>query len=191
MKAFQILVAIGGILLFVGIGLVIYAVSPGSISETATIPSGSDWYVFYEFNLLAGGRIQATITERAGGVVDVYVYTRSQYASYQTGSYPANLFQTSGTTSSVDVTLPETGTYFLVVEHGTGYEGASQEVQVTATINGVDPGFLVGGIVVVALGAILTAVGVAKRRKAMGAAPPMAPPPSDVVMYEQPKPPGP
>jgi len=197
MKAFQVLIIVGGILLSIGLTLTVSAIRPGSTTQTITIPAGAEWYAYYAFSVLFSGSVSGEFQVLSSGSVNAYVMTQAQYDGFsQTGSGPS-AFATSGSSGTFSVNLPSGGKYFLVFTHGAGWEGVAQDVRTTLQVNGIEPTFFVGGIVSFLIGVALVAVGLRKKRQAAAARPPEFPAqPKGVVLYgppspeEPPKPPG-
>jgi len=197
MKAFKVLVIVGGILLSIGLILTLSAIGPGSTTRTLTIPAGAEWYFYYEFSLLFGGSVSGEFRVLSSGSVNLYVMTQAQYDGFsQTGGGPS-VFTTGGSSGTFSVNLPSGGKHFLVFTHGGGWEGVSQDVRTTFQVNGIEPTFFVGGIALILPGVALFALGLRKKRQAAAARPPESPQqPTGVVLYgprppeEPPKPPG-
>lgn len=188
MRAFKVLMVLGGILLSIGLILTANAILPGRTTETITIPAGGGWYAYYEFELLFSGSMSVEFQVLSGGTVKVYVMTQAQYDGFsQTGGGPS-AFMTNGSSGTFSVSLPSGGRYFLVFAHGAGWEGMAQEVRTTLRVDGITPTSFVAGIVLSLLGIALLALGFRKKRQAT-AVPPLGqpPPPAGVVMYEPPE----
>ena len=82
LKAFRVLLIIGGVLGLAGISLVASSFG-SSASSTTSIPAGSIWYMYYEFDVLGPGSLRGDYQETTGGALDLYVLTEAQYQSYR------------------------------------------------------------------------------------------------------------
>ncbi len=165
LKAFRILFIIGGVLGLAGISLVASSFG-SSASSTTSIPAGSIWYMYYEFNVLGPGNLRGDYQETTGGALDLYVLTEVQYQSYRSGTNIGSLWSLgSSSAGTIDVVLPDSGKYFLVADHGTSYEGVRQVVRFSLHLTGIDPTTFAAGIGLLGTGMVVAALGVLKRRK--------------------------
>lgn len=185
MKRFKVLVVVGGVLLIVGILIALGSPANGSKDSTFTIPNGAGYYYQYTFSgTFAGEQIDFSYAVQSSGTVDVYVLNAAQYSSYAydltvTSSLYANPGTVSGTGS---VAVPESGTYYLVINHGSGFASSSQDGQMSIRTSGLNVPLLAAGIVLAAAGIVLLALGYRLRTKAL-APPPGYLPPSQVLMF--------
>lgn len=180
MKSFQAILVLAGILFIIGI-YVIYPPLPVSDNIAANIPAGNYYYRVI-FSMVKANRISGTFSTAAGTTVNVYIFTASQFDAYKAGQTTTNLFQTTASTGSYSTTISTPGTYYLVLEHATNNN--AQDVQITYLLDGWSPIFLGSGIGLIAVGIVLGYVGSRQRRRQE--APRQA---TDVVMFDQPKPP--
>jgi hypothetical protein len=164
MRAWQILIGVGAIVLLIGIGVAAGSANPLTAAETLEIRAGAEWYVFYEFNVL-GGRLEASFTESQSQAVDVFLYGEAEYTAYVAGSYPTNVYSATASAGTIDVTLPRGGRYYLVFEHGPGLDGTAQTITTSIKVSGIDPTPLGIGLVVLAIGALLLAFGYRSKRR--------------------------
>ncbi len=106
LKAFRVLLIIGGVLGLAGISLVASSFG-SSASSTTSIPAGSIWYMYYEFDVLGPGSLRGDYQETTGGALDLYVLTEAQYQSYRTGTNMGSLWSLgSSNAGTIDVVLP-------------------------------------------------------------------------------------
>ena len=165
LKAFRLLLIIGGVLGLAGISLVASSLG-SSASSTTSIPAGSIWYMYYEFNVLGPGNLRGDYQETTGGALDLYVLTEAQYESYRAGTNIGSLWSLgSSSAGTIDVGLPGSGKYFLVADHGTSYEGVRQVVRFSLHLAGIDPTTFAAGIGLLGAGMVVAALGVLKRRR--------------------------
>jgi len=115
--------------------------------------------------------------------------TPEQFDAYATTGETDAVYSVTGNSGSFDVSLDTTKGY-LVFEHGADWMPVSQDVTLTYTIHGTLVTYLVGGIAVLAIGAVLIVYGVRLGKKEAAMAPPQQQPTSDVMMFDQQKPPG-
>lgn len=154
----------GGVLFLTGQGVLASAFLQGAQGATASIPAGPAWYYVYRIDVLGPGRLAGTFEDVGGRVVDVQVFAERQYRSYEFIGLGYSLFSTRGSAGSFTVDLPGTGTYYLVFDHGAGFEGASQDVRVSYRLLGVEPDFLLAGAAFAAAGIGAVALGLRRPR---------------------------
>src|SRR5207249_11922844 len=66
--------------------------------------------------------------------------TQEQYDYYRTGANFGSLWSLgSSRGGTIDVSLPGSGRYFLVAQHGTSYEETAQVVRLTVHLSGDQP----------------------------------------------------
>ena len=165
LKAFRVLLIIGGVLGLAGISLVASSFG-SSTSSTTSIPAGSIWYMYYECNALGPGNLRGDYQETTGGALDLYVLTEAQYESYRAGTNIGSLWSLgSSNAGTIDVLLPGSGKYFLVADHGTSYEGVRQVVRFSLHLAGINPTTFAAGIGLLGAGMVVAALGVLRRRK--------------------------
>lgn len=165
LKAFRVLLIIGGVLGLAGISLVASSFG-SSTSSTTSIPAGSIWYMYYEFNVLGPGNLRGDYQETTGGALDLYVLTEAQYESYRAGTNIGSLWSLgSSNAGTIDVLLPGSGKYFLVADHGTSYEGVRQVVRFSLHLAGINPTTFAAGIGLLGAGMVVAALGILRRRK--------------------------
>ena len=178
MKAFQAILIFSGILIIAGI-YVIYPPLPVSNNLSANIPAGN-YYYRITFNILKADHISGTFSTTDGSL-NVYVFTSTQFASYQSsGQTSSNLYQLLGVSNgpfAANVESP--GNYYVVFEHVAG-STSSENVQISYVLDGWNPIFILGGIVLIAIGVALGFFG--RMRRSKTEAPRKA---TDVVMFDQ------
>lgn len=187
MKAWQLLLAVGAVVISVGITSTASAVLPGTLRNAGTIPAGADWYIYFELDLFLDGSVHVEYAETTGRTIDTFVYDRFQYNAYATGGFASSIRSVPNSArGSFDVSLPGSGKYFVVFDHGSGFEGVEQRIQATITISGIRPIPFAGGAVLLAIGAILELIASWRKQNPAPARPSI--PPREVVMFEEPKP---
>ena len=183
MRAFRALISLGGLLVIIGIYLVIPATAVSS-NETDTIPAGN-YFFRITFSIQKAGQISGSYSETSGTPITLYLFNGPQLAAYKAGDDSSRMFVTSGSTGSYSASVFSPGDYYLVLEHGAAYSTQAQNVQLSWTLEGMNPVWLALGISVLVIGVVLSSLGYLKRRGAL-------PPPSatDVIMFDRPKPEG-
>src|SRR5438093_13117026 len=88
------------------------------------------------------------------------------------------MFVTSGSTGSYSASVFSPGDYYLVLEHGAAYSSQAQNVQLSWTLEGMNPDWLALGISVVVIGVVLCSLGYLKRCGAL-----LPPSPTYVIMF--------
>lgn len=178
------LIVIGGIVLVIGVASLALGYLPSTETDTTTIPSGPNWYVAFDFPIVGGGYLSGNFQELAGGNVNVYVFTDAQYRDYDAGAYSGALFTTSGSSGQLNVALPGSDMFHLVVEHAAGYQAFQQDVRVTRAITRIGPVPLGVGLVATAIGMALVGFGLHRRNREDRVARGMVPlAPANVVFY--------
>lgn len=183
MRAFRALISLGGILVIIGIYLVLPAAAVSN-TETDTIPAGN-YFFRITFSVQKAGQISGTFSETSGNSVTLFVFNGAQLDAYRTGVNSGWMFTASGSSGSYSASIFSPGNYYLVLQHGSAYAAQSQSVQLTWTLDGMNPVWLGIGVSVLIVGVALSSLGYLKRRGAL-------PPPSatDVIMFDKPNPEG-
>jgi len=181
-RAFRALISLGGLLVIIGIYLVIPATAVSS-NETDTIPAGN-YFFRITFSIQKAGQISGSYSETSGNPITLYLFNGPQLAAYKAGDDSSRMFVTSGSTGSFAASVFSPGDYYLVLEHGAAYSSQAQNVQLSWTLEGMNPVWLALGISVLVIGVVLSSLGYLRR----GALPP--PSATDVIMFDRPKPEG-
>lgn len=182
MRPFRILIAVGGILLIVGIYLVIPANSVSG-NQTANIPPGAAYYYHIGFNVVKGGRISGTFSNINLTSLQLFIFNDQQYSTYQSGGSPDNMFTTTGASGSFSASIQTPGNYYLILQHTASMTNSGLIVQVSWLIDGSNITLLGAGLAVLAAAVAMIIVGYRK----MGKSQP-APAAADVIRFDQPKP---
>jgi hypothetical protein len=189
MKKGRILTAVGLVILVVGIYFTAGAVLPADESFDLTIPAG-DYYYYISYGGLIGGSLEVDYIV-ADGAVTIYVFDSEQFTEYEsTGDTDGNLYTTSGDSGSFTFVMPDSGTYYIVIDHGFLSGILSQDVMWSTTINGVAIVGTVIGLVLVVAGIAIAIIGLRMKDREVAATP--APPQTGVTFFQgqQQKPPG-
>lgn len=181
MRAFRLLISLGGILLIVGVYLVL---PPSSVSgsQNASIPSGANYFYRIGFDVYKAGRISGTFSETNGSGITLYIFTQDQYAAFKAGQSTNNLFTAVGSTGSFSASVAYPGTYYITMQHGSAFTGQTQNVQVSWLLDGSNPTILGIGFTVLAAAVVMIVIGYRKMARAQ-------PPPSatDVIRFDKPE----
>jgi len=175
-----ILVVIG----FIGL---VWSFQPTEGTTTAELPSGDGYYSGFEVSLWFNGHIDGDFEVVSGdGTVRLFVLDEAQYDDYSyDGVASDSLYAYTGSSGSFSVDLPTTSTYYVVVDHGS--VTTAQTVEIAYEVSGIDIIYLVGGVVLLAIGAVLVVVGIRMKARAKAAEPPSAKPVTngEVVMFDR------
>ena len=159
-RVFRILLIVGGVLALAGVSLVFSSLGSSS-SSTTSIPAGFRYYMYYEVNILGSGSLRGDYQEISGGSLDLFVMTQEQYDYYRTGANFGSLWSLGSSRSgTIDVSLPGTGRYFLVADHGTSYEQTAQVVRLTVHLSGINPTTFGSGLAMLGVGLSIGSWGV-------------------------------
>jgi hypothetical protein len=184
----KLLRGIGVAIALFGVLMMVYAVLPADDSYEQTLPSG-DYYYYFGYGNLISGSIDVTFAASEGRVV-VFVFASDQYEVYALTGSADYLFQASGGSGMFTFDLPDMGTYYFVFQHSDTSQFIQQDLQISATVNGVAVFGLAVGVVMIAVGGALAFFGarIMKNEQKMA---PVPSAPSDVVIFqgEQRKPP--
>jgi hypothetical protein len=191
LRKYKIVTAIGGILIALGLIGVLWGIQPTSGTETLTIPTGEGYYSYMKVSGWWNGHLSGDFTLTSSGAVDFHVLDESQFEEFSNDfSHSGTLESITDTSGEFSVDLPSTGTYYLTINHGSGYDLTAQEVTINYKVTGLDLIFLIGGIVLLVIGAVLTLVGLRMKAKETVAPAPARPPPTDVTLFDnKPNPP--
>jgi hypothetical protein len=190
MKKSKIMTAVGGILIALGLIGVVWGIQPAKGTETLTIPSGDGYFGYLKISGWLNGHLSGDFSVTSDGIVNFYILDPSQYDEYSYDLQPSdNMKSISASTGEFSVDLPSSGSYYMAIDHGSGYESMTQTVEINFEVTGFDMIFLFGGIVLAAIGAVVSLLGLRVRAKEtvdVTAKPTI----SDVTVFdEKPKPP--
>jgi hypothetical protein len=164
-RIFRILLVVGGVLALAGVSLV-FSSTGSSSSSTTSIPAGASWYMYYEFDLLGAGRLRGDYQETTGGSLDVFVLTQAQYDSFRNATDAGSLWSLgSSKGGTIDVSLPGSGTYFLVAAHSMAYQQVDQTVRLTLQVSGISPMPFGSGLALFGAGIAVVSWGMVRRKK--------------------------
>lgn len=165
---------------------ILWSFPPSSSTESIVLPGDAGVYYLWTVSGQLNGHISGDFSTD-GGAVNFYILDSEQYEAYSYDLEPdGSLYSHTGISGSFSVDLPDTSKYYICVDHGTSAE-AARTVTVSVEITGISVMFLVGGIVVLAIGVVLTFLGMrmkAKERTALPAPPPPGSRSTDVTMFD-------
>jgi hypothetical protein len=123
-----------------------------------------------------------------GSTVAFYVFTPDQYDDFAAGTGTASLYHT--TDASDEFTVPDEGAgkLFIVFMHGDTYD--AQVVSYNMSASGIILTLVVAGAILMATGVVMIVFALRVKKGEAAAAPPV-PQTSDVVRFDEPKPPAP
>jgi len=191
MRKFAILLVLGGILLVAGIWLSITGVYSSPQDEVFSIPAGWDYYYVFEMHLFSGATLKGDYTVTSGTPIDLFIFDDVQYLEYSySGSAPC-LYEVKGMSGSFSMSPANAGMYYVVLDHGPGYDNSTQSGRITLHITGTDMLCLGPGIFLLIVGILLMVAGAKLKKQEVV---PVSPEPfqrdqSGVLYYQDAKPP--
>ena len=114
----------------------------------------------------------------------------NQFAEYETTGSADHLYTASGDSGSFTFVMPDSGTYYIVLEHGFLSGILSQDVMLETTINGTAITGIVIGVILIVAGIAIAFLGTRMKARESAATPP--PPQTGVTFFQgqQQNPPG-
>lgn len=170
MKLSKLLIVFGVILLSVGLILALTGVIHSPSNRTFSIPAGQYYYNYHSESLSAGQTVQMDFTVTGTSTVDVFIFNEAQWNDYSYDGSSASLASASGSQGSVSLKVETGGTYYLVLDHGSGFDGSAQEGSTTTTITGTYVPSVILGTAILVVGILLSVGGSLLRRKETAAA---------------------
>lgn len=167
----------------IGVYLAVMSALPEEQTFQETLPANSDYYNYYviEFGGLIGGSIEVDLTVADGSMV-VYVFDPDQFAEYEATLDADPLYTTSGDSEDFSWEVPDSGTYYVVLEHSLLGSLIDQDFTVNMTVNGISIMGLAIGIVLIAVGVVIAVFGIKMQKKEAAATP--APPQTGVTFFQ-------
>lgn len=164
-KAYLGLFALAIALLVAGFGLLDHGLhlrwGPLQGEESFEIPAGP-WHSFVPLELGEEGHVLVEFQAEDGGTVSAFLLSAESYALYQeTGLVFFPLEGAMGSVGSLDVRVPEPGTYYLVFVHGPGHAAEAQEVLLRYRVAGIPPPPVDWGLTLTGVAAVVLGVGAA------------------------------
>ena len=188
MRKSKIFTNIGAVLVVVGLLAVGYGVLPGDESDTFTIPGGSEYYYVIETKDIINLEISGDFTVTDGTAVALFVFTPDQYDDFAAGTGTASLYHITAEAAEFSVADEGSSKLFIVFMHAGSY--TAQEVSYNLSASGIIIMLVVAGAILMATGAVMVVFALRVKKGEVAAAPPM-PQTSDVVRFDEPKPPAP
>jgi len=161
---------IGALMMLIGLVLMIWAMHSGEESNTFDIDPGAQHYNYIPVNLFSGAKLGGRFSVDGASIVDLYVFNDSNYNLYETGATAPFIAHASGNSGSFEVAIDSGGTYYIVLEHGSGFQSSRQTGSVTHSVAGTNVVTLSIGALVFIVGLLLAAYGVMLRRREATAA---------------------
>jgi len=155
LRQIRVLLVLGGVLRLAGQALVVSSFLPITRGGTVTIPAGPNWYYAFELDVLLSGRVDLQFSELGGGVVDVRVFPASEYRVFAFIGRGYALFTASDSSAPSRFSFRRGGSWYLVLDHGQGFEESIQDVRIAFRLAGVNPDLLLYGGAFTAIGAVL------------------------------------
>jgi hypothetical protein len=181
----KVLTVVGILALPIGLIGVAWSILPGSGSDSVTLPAGQEYYGYLKIAGFEGGHLSGDF-EVTPGDISLYVLDSDQFAEFRQSLSPSGcLFMIVGSSGSFSVDMPNSGTCYIAFNHGLDYRASQQTVRVNFNATGINIGLFVGGLIVLAVGAVLIFAGRRMKKKARAMEPaPVNPPAADVVFFQ-------
>lgn len=188
MKKSKIVAIIAYVLIVIGIFVTAGSLFPLEESETVTIPAGEGYYWTWEVSFWLNGHLSGDFEVIGTGSVQVFVLTSDQYDEYAWDLVPSDsLDEVEGASGTFSADLPDTSSFYLAVNHDAGYDSVEQEVRMTFKVTGLDLTYLIIGVVILVVGAVLAVLsGRMKAKEKASEVAPLQPQsqPTDVTMFD-------
>jgi len=139
--------------------MLVSAFRPSSRAETITIPEGPSNYYAYELRVLGAGRVSGSFENADRRDVSVFVFSSSEYTWYAFIGAGTPIFHIRDAVGTFDVSLPASGTYYLVFAHPTWDDAATQVVRLRFAFEGIKSAPFVAGAILLVPGISLLVLG--------------------------------
>jgi hypothetical protein len=184
LKKFKVALIVGGILVIISLYF-LFAGFMGRSGDSFTIPEGEEWYYAMELNMDSGGYISVQYTESQGNPVDAYIFDSSAYSVYSfQGSASAITKRIGQSSGTISTTVPSAGSYYVVFDHGSGYENSAQSVSVILREAGLSYIPIIIGVCLLVAGIVVIIIGLRIQRSEDSAVV-AKPPPDDVMIFDR------
>lgn len=165
MKWSRVLVAFGVILLIIGLAVAAGGVVHSPTDRTFSIPAGQYYFNYHSEGLSAGQTVQMDFTVTGGSAIDAFIFSEAQWSDYNIDGSAASLASASGSQGSVSLKVETGGTYYVVIDHGSGYSSSVQEGKTTTKITGTNVNSVIMGVVILVVGVLLLVGGMILRKR--------------------------
>lgn len=167
---------IAAVVISAGFAVMVIAVSPSGTQATASIApndtaNGTEYFAEFGWSVLAGGAVEGTFRVLNDTPVTVYVLDSADFNSFVNGANLTGLYTTTASSGSIDVRVSGWDAYHLVFAHSPAYRTDEQDVAVSLTTVGIDPGFFLSGIAGLVMGGLLIVYARRRSRRPPPAAP--------------------
>lgn len=183
MRSFQVAIVIGSLLAGGGVWIMV----PGSPSQESYNDNiAPQQYLYIEFDIFWDGRVSGDYRETSGRSLYLHLFDTQQFLTFTTQFTAQGLYSTSGSQGTFSASLPIPGKYYIVLDHGPGYEAVTQAFSLNVKLDGTN-GLILGlGIGMIAIGATVAIIGYRAKKKVESQ---QQPPTQGVILFDQPKPP--
>lgn len=191
MKKHKMLTALGGILILLGLIGLSWGLQPVNGTQTMTIPSGDGYYVYWKVSGWMNGHLSGDFSV-ASGTVYFYVLDSAEFNEYGIDlTVSQSMASGNGASGTFSCDLPSPGTYYIVAHHGSGSASSAQDLTVNYKVSGIEMLFFFGGIVLLAVGAVIVVLAMRMKGKEVPEVGAAKPAPTDVTLFDnKPNPPG-
>lgn len=159
LKIYKFLLWIGPLsLLLGGFGIFSELFLAGS-GDNSILPTGAQSHSDYVIYPVSGQTLSVDYTVGSGSVVDIYLLAPSEFEKYKATQPFDYLYYTHGDRGSFTYDFEVDGTFYMVVDHASGYYSEAPRVDIHYALLGLNArnllvfsGFLVAGIVFTLIG---------------------------------------
>jgi len=158
-RKYRVIAIIAFILIIIGIIGIFSSLTKNSDHLYWHLPPGSEYYDFIQVPSTLFGHVEVRfydVSYTHNNSIKCSVYDSDQYEEYCSSDYPPScLYSVSGINRQFSIDLPTMSTYYIVFEHGPGYESHVINFSVHYTVTGIVPNPFVLGLVALSIGIIL------------------------------------
>jgi len=150
---------IGALMILIGLAATVGSLHLSPETRDFDIDAGNLYFNYIDVGLFAGARLKGSFTVTSGGSINLYIFENREYQNYYNGNDCYYIESASGSSGTFDITVDVGDTYYIVLEHGSGYESMRQTGEVTHQIIGTDfvmiglgIGLFIGGLMAIVYG---------------------------------------
>lgn len=164
MKKSKMVSIVGYVLIVVGLLVTLWSTPLIGTEKTSTqtIPSG-DYFRYWKTGTITAAQVSGSFQVEGGTDVELFIFTEAQYDQwYSTGTGPS-LAHAIAPAGKFSQDLPGTGVFYLIVAHGPT-SNAEQTFTLTYEASGIMITYLLVGVVLLAIGIVLSVMGLRMKR---------------------------
>lgn len=100
-------------------------------------------YHYIPLYVVGEARLSGDFVEAQSQLVNFYLLTDQQYATFKSTGILASLFSIANVASAAyDAPIPSPGNYYLIITHGSGYDNSSEKITLHLRLDGTNPFYL-------------------------------------------------